>query len=117
MYFLSHLTLEPTSRLLNEALAGSVAAVIGCPSAASERHRCDRQDSIQQWLARPQRYDGDGIHALYFGKHVSATMGMNRELVRLCQALRKEVEHIRQLNDQYEHLSALLAAVKRSRGR
>ena len=115
LYFLTHFTLEKTQTLLTQAFEAALQAAIACPGHAEGMERCNRADSIVQLINRPGDYEGDRFHAAELSKHVSKTMGMARELVRLGQALRRDRQEIVDLNARREQLRELLATVNRAR--
>ncbi len=113
LYFLTHYTLKETHTLLSKSFREAMTAKIVCPGHGAVRKRCQRVDSIAQWLVQPAQYNGDAIHAAEFSKHVTRTMGMGRELVRLCQALKRDRQEIIDLNAQRRQLRELLAVVNK----
>ena len=111
MYFLTHFTLGEAHGLLAEALPAALEAQVTCQGHPVSGTKCQRVDSISQWIDQPARYHADALHATRFGQQVSRVMGMNRELVRLCQALRRDRQEILDLNSEQERLRKLLAVV------
>lgn len=115
LYFLTHFTLEKTQTLLTQAFEAAMQAEVACPGHGEEIDRCNRADSIVQLINRPGDHEGDRIHAAELSKHISKTLGMARELVRLGQALRRDRQEIVDLNARREQLRELLATVNRAR--
>lgn len=115
LYFLTHFTLEKTQTLLTQAFEAALQAEIACPGHGEGTERCNRADSIVGLINRPGDYEGGRIHAAELSKHISKTMGMARELVRLGQALRRDRQEIVDLNARREQLRELLATVNRAR--
>ena len=111
LYFLTPFSLERTHSLLNEAMLEGRSVGIVCQGHAPSGPACQRVDSIADWIDRPTKYDGGGMHAVEFSKQITRTMGMARESVRLSQALHREKKEIVQLNTQREKLRQLLEVV------
>lgn len=111
LYFLSHATLKETYQLLEKTFRESFAVGFTCPGHPPGGESCGRTDTIAQWIDSPAQYDGDGLHAAQFQRHITRVMGLARELVRLSQTLRKEREFITGLNSDRERLRELLKVV------
>lgn len=117
LYFLNPLTVRPTHKLLSDALREELPYKFTCSGHLNPETTCERTDSIAQWLDQPQAYDADPIHAAQFSRQVSKVLGMNRELIRVCQALHRDPAEIVELNAQREQLRRLLNAINERKSR
>ncbi len=114
LYFVTPYTAQASCDLLREALQAALTHEVRC---LDDDPAGGRPAVALRWLDQPSFYRGDSREASCFAKQVSRLLGMNRELARLSQALRRPREETLELNTQYVQLRALLAVVNERKDR
>jgi len=111
LYFVMPFHVRDLRNLLVKELRQAVREEVALQSPEGEEKALGQADSIEKWLDRITQYDGYGEKAIQFSKQITKTIGLNRELVRLCQILKRSGQEVQALNEQRDQLRKLLLVV------